>query len=56
MCAKLQIHLCTFQPGQPFTVNCPVATTVDFGCFADPTGQSLNFGARTLQLALKLFY
>jgi hypothetical protein len=23
------------QTGQPFTINCPIATTADFGCFAD---------------------
>jgi hypothetical protein len=34
----------THQSGQPFTVTCPVATTSDFGCFADLTGQSLYSG------------
>ena len=23
------------QTGQPFTINCPISTTADFGCFAD---------------------
>jgi hypothetical protein len=34
----------SFQSGQPFTVTCPTATTSDFGCFADLTGQSLYAG------------
>jgi hypothetical protein len=34
----------THESGQPFTVSCPVATTADFGCFADLTGQSLYAG------------
>ena len=34
----------THESGQPFTVTCPVATTADFGCFADLTGQSLYSG------------
>jgi hypothetical protein len=25
----------SYQSGQPFTVTCPVATTADFGCFAN---------------------
>lgn len=33
------------QSGQPFTVNCPVATTADFGCFANVVkGQGLYSG------------
>jgi hypothetical protein len=32
------------ESGQPFTVSCPTATTSDFGCFADLTGQSLYSG------------
>jgi hypothetical protein len=35
----------SFQSGQPFTVTCPVATTSDFGCFANLTGQGLYSGA-----------
>jgi hypothetical protein len=31
----------THQSGQPFTINCPTATTADFGCFAPLTGQGL---------------
>ncbi|HEX4038462.1 MAG TPA: TonB-dependent receptor [Acidobacteriaceae bacterium] len=34
----------THEGGQPFTVSCPTATTADFGCFADVTGQSLYSG------------
>ncbi len=34
----------THESGQPFTITCPVATTADFGCFADLTGQSLYSG------------
>jgi hypothetical protein len=34
----------SFQSGQPFTVTCPVATTSDFGCFANLTGQGLYSG------------
>jgi Carboxypeptidase regulatory-like domain/TonB dependent receptor len=34
----------TFQSGQPFTVTCPVATTADFGCSADLTGQNIYAG------------
>ncbi|MGB7136908.1 MAG: TonB-dependent receptor, partial [Acidobacteriaceae bacterium] len=34
----------THESGQPFTVSCPTATTADFGCFADLTGQSLYSG------------
>lgn len=35
----------THESGQPFTVNCPVATTADFGCFADVvSGQNLYAG------------
>ena len=35
----------TLQSGQPFTVNCPVATTADFGCFANVVpGQGLYTG------------
>jgi hypothetical protein len=36
----------TYDNGQPFTVGCPTATSSDFGCFADLTGQSLYSGAR----------
>lgn len=25
----------SYESGQPFTINCPTATTADFGCFAD---------------------
>jgi len=34
----------TFQSGQPLTVTCPVATTADFNCAANLTGQSLYAG------------
>jgi hypothetical protein len=35
------------QTGQPFTILCPVATTADFGCFADTVpGQNIYGGAR----------
>ena len=35
----------THESGQPFTVNCPVATTADFGCFASVvSGQGLYAG------------
>lgn len=34
----------THESGQPFTVGCPTATTSDFGCFADKTGQDLYAG------------
>ena len=35
----------THQSGQPFTITCPVATTADFGCFANiVSGQSLYAG------------
>jgi hypothetical protein len=34
----------SFQSGQPFTIGCPTATTSDFGCFANRTGQSLYSG------------
>jgi Carboxypeptidase regulatory-like domain/TonB dependent receptor len=34
----------TFQSGQPFTVTCPNATSADFGCAANLTGQSLYSG------------
>jgi len=35
----------THESGQPFTVTCPVATTSDFGCFANlVSGQSLYAG------------
>ena len=38
----------THQSGQPFTVTCPVATTADFGCFANVVpGQGLYTGGRT---------
>lgn len=33
-----------FQSGQPFTIGCPKATTSNFGCFADLTGQNLYSG------------
>jgi hypothetical protein len=33
------------QTGQPFTINCPIATTADFGCFADVVpGQNIYGG------------
>ena len=39
----------THQSGQPFTVTCPVATTADFGCFANVVpGQGLYAGGRTV--------
>ena len=39
----------THQSGQPFTVNCPVATTADFGCFANVvSGQGLYTGGHTV--------
>ena len=39
----------THQSGQPFTINCPVATTADFGCFANVVpGQGLYTGGRTV--------
>jgi hypothetical protein len=35
----------TFQSGQPFTVGpCPSATTADFGCADNLTGQNINAG------------
>jgi hypothetical protein len=34
----------TYQSGQPFTVTCPNATSSDFGCAADLTGQGLYTG------------
>jgi hypothetical protein len=34
----------SFQSGQPLTVTCPNATTADFGCSADLTGQGLYSG------------
>jgi hypothetical protein len=35
----------SYQSGQPFTVTCPVATTADFGCFANVVpGQDLYAG------------
>lgn len=34
----------SFQSGQPFTIGCPTATTSDFGCFANLTGQNLYSG------------
>jgi hypothetical protein len=34
------------ESGQPFTVNCPLATSSDFGCFANLTGQGLYSGGR----------
>jgi hypothetical protein len=35
----------SYQSGQPFTVTCPVATTSDFGCFANVVkGQGLYAG------------
>lgn len=40
----------THQSGQPFTINCPVATTADFGCFANVvSGQGLYTGGHTVQ-------
>jgi hypothetical protein len=39
----------THQSGQPFTVTCPVATTADFGCFANVVpGHGLYTGGRTV--------
>ena len=41
-------YIYTFQSGQPFPISCPVATTADFGCYADIIpGQSLYAGGRT---------
>lgn len=35
----------TYQSGQPFTINCPVSTTSDYGCFADVvSGQDMYAG------------
>jgi hypothetical protein len=34
----------TFQSGQPLTVTCPVATTADFNCAANLTGQNVYAG------------
>jgi hypothetical protein len=35
----------SYQSGQPFTINCPVSTTSDFGCFADVvSGQNMYAG------------
>lgn len=35
----------TYQSGQPFTIYCPVATTADFGCFANTVaGQNVYAG------------
>jgi hypothetical protein len=34
----------TFQSGQPTTVTCPTATTADFGCAANVTGQNFYAG------------
>ena len=35
----------THESGQPFTINCPVSTTADFGCFANVVpGQGLYAG------------
>ncbi len=40
----------THQSGQPFTINCPVATTSDFGCFANVVpGQGLYTGGHTVK-------
>lgn len=39
----------THQSGQPFTVTCPVATTADFGCFANVVpGKGLYTGGKTV--------
>ena len=39
----------THQTGQPFTVPCPVATTADFGCFANVVpGQGLYTGGHSV--------
>ena len=38
----------SFESGQPFTVSCPVATTADFGCFANLTGQGLYSGGHQI--------
>ena len=36
----------THESGQPFTINCPVSTTADFGCFANVVpGQGLYAGS-----------
>ncbi len=43
-------YIYTFQTGQPFPVNCPTATTADFGCYAfEVPGQGLYSGAHTQQ-------
>ena len=41
-------YIYTFQSGQPFPISCPVATTADFGCYADIIpGKNLYAGGRT---------
>ncbi len=41
-------YLFSYQTGQPFTVNCPVATSAFFGCYANVVpGQGLYTGAKT---------
>jgi hypothetical protein len=40
-------YIYSYQSGQPFTINCPIATTAtsDFGCFADKVpGQNMYAG------------
>jgi hypothetical protein len=41
-------YIYTFQSGQPFSVPCPVATTANFGCYANLVeGQDPYAGGRT---------
>ena len=43
-------YIYTFQSGQPFPINCPVATTADFGCYANIIpGQNLYAGGKRQQ-------
>jgi hypothetical protein len=40
----------TFQSGTPFSVNCPIATTASFGCYADVVpGANIYAGGRRQQ-------
>ncbi len=41
-------YLFVYQSGQPFTVNCPIATSAFFGCYANVVpGQGIYTGAKT---------
>ncbi len=43
-------YIYTFQGGQPFPISCPIATTADFGCYANIIpGQNLYAGGRKQQ-------